>query len=155
MENKKVEVLHELLRKVVRLIDPVTSDEKIKWLMDPRIRGELFEKYPKCTLPIKYLKAGNFQPYFFVCNRKGMYDPDMINFALKMCEKLEALEHIDQDHLCMMKRKLMMMRSRFDKEVPTPFSSSYQKARSTMRLNSIMRALQDIRNKQTKTQEEE
>ncbi len=149
MENKKIDILHELLRNVVRLIDPISSDEKIKWLMDPKIRGELFEKYPKCTLPIKYLKAGNFQPYFFVCNRKGMHDSDMINFSLKICAKLEKMEHIDQDHLCMMKRKLMMLKSRFNKEVPTPFSSSYQKARSTMRLNSMMRALRDIRNNQT------
>jgi hypothetical protein len=154
MEKARIEILHELLRKVVRLIDPVTSDEKIKWLMDPRIRGELFEKFPKCTLPIKYLKAGNFQPYFFVCNRKGMHDPDMINFALKICNKLENLEHIDQDHLCMIKKKLMLMKSRFDKDVPTPFSASYQKARSTMRLNNIMRALQNIRNNSVENSEE-
>jgi len=127
-------------------MDPTSKEEKIKFLMDPVARKRVYEQYPNCVLPIKYLGAENVQPYFFVCSRNGIKDPDMINFAIKLCDKLEAMKHIDQDHLCMIKKKLMLMRARYDKPIPTPFENSYRKARSTMKLNRVMKGLRNIRN---------
>ena len=142
----KMEALQELLRSVTKLVDPVSKDDKLKWLMDPKIKGELFEAYPKCILPVKNLTSGNFQPFFFICNRRGMTDPDMINFSITLCAKLEKLTHIDQEHLRMIKKKLMMLKSRYDKPIPKPFSAAAQKGRSTMKLNKLMKALHRIRN---------
>ena len=144
--DKQLKILNEFLRSDVQLMDPTSKEEKIKFLMDPVARQRLYDQYPQCTLPIKYLNADNVQPYFFICSRNGIKDADMIKFAIKTCEKLEAMKNIDQDHLAMIKKKLMMMRSRYDKPIPTPYENSYRKSRSTMRLNNIIRGLRSIRN---------
>ena len=90
-------------------MDPTSSpDEKMKFMMDPVARRRVFDQFPHCTLPIKFINAENVQPYFFVCNRNGLRDPDMINFSLKLCDRLQQLKHIDQDHLCMIRKKLML-----------------------------------------------
>jgi len=143
---EKITILQEFLRKINKLMDPVSYDEKIQWLLNSKEKNELFEKYPKCVLPIRYLQDGNMQPYFFVCNRKGMKDPDMIKFALKLCTKLECLKHIDQEHLGVIRKKLLLLQSRYDKEVPTPYSNATRKAQSTQKLNQIIQAMRKIRN---------
>lgn len=145
MDNN-ITILTELLRSVTRLIDPVSSDEKLKWLMDPKIKGEMFAKFPKCAMPIKYLNSENMQPFFFVCNRRGMIDKDMINFSLKACDRLESLNNIDKDHLCYIRSKLKMMMSRYDRETPLAFSSSVHKGKNTRRLNKIINRIRKIRN---------
>lgn len=144
--DSKIEVLTELLRNVSKLIDPESTNSKVKWLMDSKIKNELFKKFPKCTMSIKNLNDETFQPYFFVCNRQGMTDPDMIKFNLRLCDKLEKLNHIDKDHLCKIRRRLKYMQARYDKPIPIPFSTSGHKTKNTLRLNKILNRIRKIRN---------
>ena len=79
--NERFEVLDELIRKVYSLIAPHSIDYRLKWLMDRDLRTKHLERYPKCYLSLTM--RGRQVPFFPICNRTGIEDPDIISFSLQ------------------------------------------------------------------------
>ena len=70
----------------VRGIPTPTYDHRASWLLDRDMRHKLFETHPECFIPSK--TYGN--NFLCVCNREGALDPFMVNFSLKLVDRIAA-----------------------------------------------------------------
>jgi len=135
-------VLQELIRYADALLDGMSPNEKLDWLKNKDARDKLFEKKPECFLPIKKINEETFQPYFAICNRGGVTDPDMIASAIKLCKKLVNNDTVDQIHLTNVLKKLISLHKRYTGGPARPYKQAMLKRKATMRLNDVMDALQ-------------
>lgn len=134
--------LEELLRKVNSLISPITIDAELAWLMDRSKNRDFYDKYPKCWLPIK---VGQEVPFFPVCNRMGMIEPEIISFSLRLADRATKYSQIDQDHLNGIIHKLKVMYARYGKDTPKPATMAAKKGMTTKMLNKVKKYLDDVR----------
>jgi len=135
-------VLHELIRYADSLMTGMTPDKKLEWLKNADERKKLFEEKPECFLPIKRMDAGEFQPFFVICNRSGGTDPDMIRSAMKLCKKLVNKDSVCQIELTKTLKKLIRMYKEETGGLNKHGSMAYLKGKSTRRLNSVLNGLQ-------------
>jgi hypothetical protein len=70
----------------VRGIPTPTYDHRASWLLDRDMRHKLFETHPECFVPSK--TYGN--NFLCVCNREGALDPFMVDFSLKLVDRIAA-----------------------------------------------------------------
>ena len=130
--------LEELLRTADSLINPMTVDQRLAWLMDKNVRGKLFEEYPKCFLK---LNMGAKHMVLPVCNRSGMHDPQIIDISIKMANKIAGKPDIDTEELKVTLHKLEFLKNKYSKAIPKPSNAAGQKGNVTKNLNQISRLL--------------
>jgi len=114
--NEELERLEELVRQARSLIQPMTSTDMIKTFINPDERKKLQEKHPKCWLSVN---IGQPAPLLMpICNVTGMIDPNVIDFSLKLSNKLVG--RCDPEEIKRVQAKLGRMRSKFDKPTYKP-----------------------------------
>ena len=146
MKKTTEEMLHELVRYADSLIAGMTPDDKLDWLqkLSSDSRNKLFEDKPECIMPIKYMDAEVLQPYFVICNRNGITDPEMIKIAINKCKEEVGSSKVDQEHLLHTMKRLMRMYKMYnDGPVKCP-RMAHLKGKATRRLNSLGQAIQRI-----------
>jgi len=141
--NERFEVLDELIRKVYSLIAPHSIDYRLKWLMDRDLRTKHLERYPKCYLSLTM--RGRQVPFFPICNRTGIEDPDIISFSMKLAEKLKDRPEIEGEQVDAILVKLKRLHSKFSKEVPKPYGMATKKAFVTRLFNNIKDYLDQVK----------
>jgi len=141
--NERFEVLDELIRKAYSLIAPYSTDYRLKWLMNRDLRTKHFERFPKCYLFL--MMRGRQVPFFPICNRMGMEDPDIISFSMKLVEKLKDRPEIEGEQLDAVLIKLKKLHSKFSKEIPKPTGMAVKKAFITRLFNNIKGYLDQIK----------
>lgn len=87
--------LEKLLEQAENIVNNPTYDFREKWLMDKDFRTQTFEKNPECVLTLKGM--GREIPFFPVCNRTALNDPDFILYAIKAAKGFEGNPSIDPD----------------------------------------------------------
>jgi len=140
--TEELHVLEELLGKVTSLIHPISVDAELEWLQSKENRGTLFEKKPKCFLPIK---MGAEVPFFPICNRTGAIQPEIIDFSLKLANKAMGHDKVDQAHLGIIISRLTALQARYNKDIPKPANMAAKKGLTTKMLNKIKNYLGTIR----------
>jgi len=137
--NEQLQLLEELVRKVYSLINPIPFSYDLQWLMRQDEKNALFEKNPKCFLRLRRMGSSGLYdiPFFPVCNRSGMIDPQMIALSLKMVDKLAGNDRIDQDALIVTATKLKALQSKYSKEIPKPTEMASKKSAVTKFINSV------------------
>ena len=140
--TNEFEQLGELLRTVNKLISPETFSDKLKWLTDRDMKKKLFERYPKCFLPVR---IGQLIPFLPICNRSGMVDPDLISFSLRLANKLRSHDNVDQEHLSIQINRLNRLYNVYSKDIPKPPNMAATKGNVTKNVNIIKQYLDRIR----------
>jgi len=145
MKEKKPVNLQELIRRAYSFMKPYSYHDDINWLSDKGMRDQLMGKYPKCWLRLMISRKDI--PFFPVCNRLGMVDPEIISFSIKLASKIQALSdpRIDMSSLDGVVIKLNGMHKKYSKEVPKPEDMAYKKAKTTRMLSNIRKYLSTIR----------
>ena len=132
--NEDLVYVEELIRKVQSLLSPFSVHSELEWLMDPKNREMMFEKHPKCWMPVR---IGRDVPFFPVCNRLGTIEPDVIDFSLRIARKLCKKDEIDQEHLQSIIQKLQTMKRKYEGDTPKPPNMAYKKGLTTRMFNNI------------------
>jgi len=145
MENieERFEILEELIRKVSKHLYPYTEEEDIAFLQKKDLRDRLYGKFPKCFLTLKGM--GRDIPFLPICNRLGIQDPNMINFSMKMAQKMQSNSNFDQDELSMILVKLKKLSSTYSKEIPKPPIQAAKKGMTTRMFGNIKKYLDGVR----------
>lgn len=130
--------LQELLRTADSLINPMTVDQRLSWLMKKDIRGKLFEENPKCFLS---MNIGAKSMLFPICNRQGMTDPGIIDISIKMANRIAGKPDVNTEELNVTLKKLEFLKKKFSKPIPKPSANAGQKGNVTKNLNQISRLL--------------
>jgi hypothetical protein len=86
--KRKFQVLREMVDKISYNLLPEGNERSyVDAAKDPNGLGKLFEKYPKCYIPMN--AAGDPNPlYVPVCNRSALADPKVIEISQKVLQKL-------------------------------------------------------------------
>jgi len=102
-------------------------------------KNALFEKNPKCFLKLKRMGSSGLYdiPFFPICNRAGMIDPQMIALSLKMVDRLAGNDRIDQNALIVTATKLKALQKKYSKEIPRPVEAASKKAQVTKFINNV------------------
>jgi len=137
--TEEIQLVEELVRKAYSLISPIPYEYDLKWLMKQDERNALFEKNPKCFLRLRRMGSSGLYdiPFFPICNRSGIIDPQMIALSLKMVDKLAGNDRIDQDALIITATKLRALQKKFSKEIPKPVEAATRKAQVTKFINNV------------------
>jgi len=147
MKEKENTDLQELIRRAYSFMKPYSYHDDINWLSNRGMREQLMGKYPKCWL--RLMVSRKDIPFFPVCNRSGMVDPQIISFSIKLASRIQALSdpRIDMSSLDMVVTKLNGMHKKYSKEIPKPEEMAYRKAKTTRMLSNIRNYLNIIRGK--------
>ena len=140
--DEKFEQLNELIRKVGSTLSHHDKDD-FTWLKRPDVIDILYGKNPKCFITIK--GKGREIPFFPICNRMGIEDPDTIKFAIKMANKLRDSDKFDSGEIDVVLTKLNSTFNRFNKEVPKPAPEAYKKSQQTKNFNKVKRYLDKLK----------
>lgn len=132
--NESFKILEELLRQTYDLISPMSHHEDLKELTPQFMEKDIVDR-PECYIA---LKTGPKSTLFPVCNRIGMKAPKMIQFSLKMAQKLNNVPSIDQVALKAVIVKLSSMMTKYSKPVPRPWRAASRKGISTRAFNQNM-----------------
>ena len=140
--KEDLEILRELIRTAYNHLDPV---DKFSFLYHKKIMQKLYGKHPKCFLNLKRADGGPMgqpvMPYVLpVCNRSGIYDPDVIRVSMKMVKRLmdqEGAGRFDINDLQVTLDKLDRYHNRYAKEIPKPHNMAGRKANMSRMFNNI------------------
>ena len=137
--NEQFQLIEELVRRAYSLISPIPYSYDLQWLMKQNEKNALFEKNPKCFLRLRRMGSSGLYdiPFFPVCNRSGMIDPQMIALSLKLVDRLAGNDRIDQDALIITATKLKALQKKYSKEIPKPTEMASKKANTTKFINSV------------------
>lgn len=141
--NEDMQILEELIRKAYSLISPLSIHQNLQWIMNKDARDNLFEKYPKCFLTLR--KKGRDIPFFPICNRSGISDPDIIKFSMKLANRLKNRPEIEGEQIDAILVKLQNLDSKFSKEIPKPGNMVAKKALATKLMSKIRTYLDQVR----------
>lgn len=98
--------LVEIVRNIADMVStPIDYREELEWLKSPDNRRHLFKRFPHCCLPFyPGVKGEGMEPFLFpICNRRGLFDPEIISFSLKLAKRMYDT-HGDERYLAVMKR---------------------------------------------------
>jgi hypothetical protein len=145
MENieERFQILEELIRKVSKHLYPYTEEEDIAYLQRKDLRDKLHGKFPKCFLTLKGI--GRDIPFLPICNRLGIQDASMINFSMKMAQKMQSNSNFDQEELSMLLVKLKKLSSTYSKDIPKPPIQAAKKGMTTRMFGNIKKYLDGVR----------
>jgi len=126
-----IHYLEELLRKAQDQINPDSTQSLIKGLTKEGM-AQYYKKHPNCFMRIEDV-------LFPLCGRGSRKCPKMIEFSLKIAQKLIGSENVDQEALQVIMQKLERLKGRYSKDVPTPIPAAVKKAQSTKKFKKNMR----------------
>ena len=136
-QEKELHRLEELIRAASDKL--LTKEEKIGYLINPRVKKELYGKFPECFITLRRM-GRNTDPYLMpLCNRAGIIDPQVIDISYKATEKLLADPSgtFDINDLQGILDKLTRMKATYDKTTPRPPQQAGRKAVVTRMFNNI------------------
>lgn len=118
MKKNKVEdtfkELDKYLHEINSIVGPFSYRSDLEAVMDKNTRHNLYEKNPRCFMPIR---LGNKDiPFLPICNRNGATDKNMVAFSLKLANKLLDREDVDRGLLTITIKKLEDLSSNDDSE---------------------------------------
>jgi len=87
--------LEQLLEQAENIVNNQLFDFRARWLMDKDFRTQTFEKNPDCVLTLKHM--GQEIPFFPICNRTALNDPNFIDLAIKTAKGFEGNPSVDED----------------------------------------------------------
>lgn len=135
--------LNEIIRKINNTLSPY-NNEDLSWLKNKELRSILYGKKPKCFLQLKK-KFGEPIPYFCICNRMGIHDPNAISFSMKLAKKLRNNEHYDQGEIEKIILKLKHLYNTYNKEIPKPPVEASMKGKQTRNFSTIKKYLAKLK----------
>ncbi len=127
-------VLEELLRQANALISPISFHDDLK-LLSPEKMAKDAEKNKSCYLTIRRRSGSVLFP---ICSRNGAKCPQMIQFSLKMANKLAGKPETPPDQIQVIIKKLERLQSKYSKPIPKPPGQAYLKGLSTKKLRKQM-----------------
>ena len=136
IQEKEIQHLSELIRRVSNLLSPDSYLDNVGAIINKQVRDRLFGEYPKCFLKAKNV-WGRELPIMPICNRRGMEDPSMIAFSLKVANTMKDSPNIDQDHLGSVIVKLNRLQNKFNKPIPKPDDMTAKKALTTRLMTKV------------------
>jgi hypothetical protein len=96
----------------VRGIPTPEYDHRASFLLDKNVRDKLFESHPECFIPSK--TYGN--NFLCVCNREGALDPFMVDFSLKLADRISANSPNPPNEIKIAKLKLESLQRKLGKK---------------------------------------
>jgi len=136
IQEKELQHLSELIRRVSNLLSPDTYLDNVSDIINKQVRDRLIGVYPKCFLKAKNV-WGRELPIMPICNRRGIEDPSMIAFSLKVANAMKDSPNIDQDHLGSTIVKLTRLQNKFSKSIPKPDEMAAKKALTTRLMTKV------------------
>ncbi len=131
--NEQLRYMEELIRKVYSKVSSLPFESELNVMVNKETRKRILDKYPKCFLS---LKTGDY-PFFPICNRMGMVDPEMVNFSIKLCKKMKTSGKFSKYDFDSILIKLEKLHKKFTKDIPKPVSMAITKAKETRKLNKL------------------
>lgn len=139
--DKGLQHLEELIRTASNHL--LTKEEKVGYLMDPKLKDRLYEKFPECFVSLKRMGRDTSAYLLPLCNRAGIVDPEVINISYAAVGRLlsDPSGMYDINDLQQILDKLDRMKSRYSKDVPKPPQAAGRKAVVTRMFNNIKKHL--------------
>jgi len=141
--NEDFQYLDELLQSVNDIITPFSFRDELAAVMDRETRQRLYEKNPRCFMPIR---MGNKDNYILpICNRNGATDKNMIAFSMKLANRMLDREDVDRGMLEVTLKRLNRLNTTYSKSTPTPADRAAQKANLTKSFAQMKKYLDNIK----------
>ena len=138
--NKRMEFLEELVRSAYKQIAPSSYKDDIENFTNKSWRDDFIKSHPRCFMSLKKMYGDHMGfPLFPICNRGGVQDAKVINFSIKLVNKMLGDEKFDAAELKALLLKLGHMKARYDKEQPKPVSMAVHKANDTRNFKKNMK----------------
>ena len=140
-KQKELHRLEELIRNASNHL--LTKEEKIAYIMNPKLKQELYGKFPECFITLRRL-GRNTDPYLMpLCNRAGIIDPEVIAISYKATEKLlgDPTGMYDINDLQKILDKLTRLKATYEKDIPKPPQQAGRKAIVTRMFNNVKKHL--------------
>ena len=138
--DENFEILEELVRTAYKQIAPSTYQEDMENFTNKEWRDKFIARHPKCFMTLKKMYGDHAGfPLFPICNRGGINDAKVINFSLKLANKLSDDERFDAGEIKAIVLKLQHMSARYGKENPKPVSMAARKANDTKSFKKNMK----------------
>lgn len=136
-EDKGLQHLEELIRTASNHL--LTKEEKIGYIMDPKVKETLYGKFPECFISLKKMGRDTSAYLLPLCNRAGIMDPEVIKISYAAVGKLlsDPSGMYDVNELQGILDKLDRMRSRYNKNIPKPPKAAARKAVVTRMFKNI------------------
>jgi len=132
--------LVEIVRNIADMIStPTDYEEELEWLSSPENRKFLFKRFPHCCLPFyPGVEGEGMEPFLFpICNRKGLFDPKIISFSIKLAKRMYDT-HQDERYLAVYKRLVnLLSRYKPGKMMSASPTMAARKARATRLLKRV------------------
>jgi len=147
MARKEVQHLEELIRTATDHL--LSKEEKVGYLMNPKLKERLYGKFPECFISLKRLGRDTSAYLLPMCNRAGIIDPMVLNIAYKMINKIMSDQSgmFDVNELQSVFDKITRLKDRYEKETPKPAQQAGRKAVVTRMFNNIKGHLAAMRPK--------
>jgi hypothetical protein len=136
-EDKGLQHLEELIRTASNHL--LTKEEKIGYIMDPKVKETLYGKFPECFISLKRMGRDTSAYLLPLCNRAGIMDPEVIKISYAAVGKLlsDPSGMYDINDLQGILDKLDRMKSRYGKNIPKPPKAAARKAVVTRMFKNI------------------
>jgi len=143
-EEKEIHHLEELIRTASNHL--LTKEEKVGYLMDPKLKDALYGKFPECFISLKKMGRDTSAYLLPLCNRAGIIDPEVIKISYAAVGKLlgDPSGMYDINELQTILDKLDRMKSRYSKNIPKPPSQAGRKAVVTRMFRNIKNHLKTV-----------
>jgi hypothetical protein len=137
-DDKHNDRLQELMGRIDRMMDTAGNaiyKHDIDWLTDRDMRRRLYDEKPECFVSIN---VPGYNPIFLpICNRRSLQDPKIIDLSMRLVKKLNTYGKLDSETKDVVLAKLVRIKKRADKNVPTPYKGSVKKSKITKYLTNI------------------
>ena len=136
--------LEELIRTASNHL--LSKEEKVGYLMNPKLKDKLYGKFPKCFISLKKMGRDTSAYLLPLCNRAGIIDPEVIKISYAAVGKLlsDPSGMYDVNDLQIILGKLDKMKATYDKLSPKPPQQAGRKAVVTRMFKNIKGHLKNI-----------
>ncbi len=136
--------LEELIRTASNHL--LTKEDKVGYLMDPKLKSALYGKFPECFISLKRMGRDTSAYLLPLCNRAGIIDTEVIKISYAAVGKLlsDPSGMYDVNDLQTILDKLDRLKSRYSKAIPKPPQAAGRKAVVTRMFNNIKTHLKTV-----------
>jgi len=146
--KKDTRYLQELLNNISSYLNLDDTDDQMKWLYNKKLVERLYGEKPECFVAIKG-RGQDISTILPVCNRDGMKDPRIIQFSIKLAQKMGADDKVglvDPASLREAMEDLEELKEKAMREKSSPKGAAL-KGNSTKGINKIKAHLKRVRGK--------
>jgi len=143
-DKQATQRLEELIRTASDHI--LSKEEKVGYLMNPKLKDKLYGKFPKCFISLKKMGRDTSAYLLPLCNRAGLIDPEVIKISYAAVGKLlsDPSGMYDINDLQTILGRLDKMKATYDKAIPKPPQQAGRKAVVTRMFKNIKNHLKNI-----------